>query len=64
MIALVVTCPTYLPCNNDNFEECYQGNCIGHAFYKACQYVTNDEKSTFESMVERASDENSNLDIF
>ncbi len=26
--------------------------------------MTNDEKNTFESMVEKASDENSNLDIF
>jgi hypothetical protein len=45
-------------------EECYQGNCIGHAFFKACQYVTNDEKATFESMVERTKDENFNLEIF
>jgi hypothetical protein len=25
------------------FEESYQGTCIGHAFSKACQYVTTNE---------------------
>jgi hypothetical protein len=25
-------------------EESYQGTCFGHAFSKACQYVTTNEK--------------------
>jgi len=57
-LKLIVNCETL------ELEECYQGNCIGHAFFKACQYVTNDEKTTSESIVERTRDENFNLDIF
>ncbi len=62
--SMTIALKLVMNCETLELEECYQGNCIGRAFFKACQYVTNDEKATSESMVERTRDENFNLDIF
>ncbi len=34
----------FLSCDILGLEENYQGICFGHAFSKACQYATMDEK--------------------
>jgi hypothetical protein len=34
----------FLSCDILGLEENYQGTCFGHAFSKACQYATMDEK--------------------
>jgi hypothetical protein len=33
-----------ISCDNLSLKESYEGNCFGHAFSKAYQYATMDEK--------------------
>jgi hypothetical protein len=41
---MIVALKAIISCDNLSLEESYQGTCFGHAFSKAYQYATMDQK--------------------
>jgi hypothetical protein len=41
---MTIALKSVVKCEVFGLDECLQGSCFGHAFSKACQYATTDEK--------------------
>jgi hypothetical protein len=42
--SMTTTLKSIISCDMLGLEESFQSNCFGHAFSKACQYVTTEDK--------------------
>ncbi len=42
---MIIALKSIVSCDMLGLEESFQGNCFGHAFYKACQYATIEEQN-------------------
>jgi len=41
---MTIALKSIVSCDMLGLEESFKGSCFGHAFFKACQYVTTTEK--------------------
>jgi hypothetical protein len=41
---MTIAVKSIVNCDMMGLEESFKGNCFGHAFFKACQYATIEEK--------------------
>jgi hypothetical protein len=41
---MTIALKSIVSCDMSGLEESFKGSCFGHAFFKACQYVTTEEK--------------------
>ncbi len=44
MNIMTIALKSIVSCDMLGLEESFKGNCFGHAFFKACQYATIEEK--------------------